>query len=160
MQAPYSVIRRIMAIGLLTLSSSAFSQPSPPNIHMVYMGGNDCPPCVYWRATELPKLQGNAAFKSIRFSYVQKSVRSPVPSSIFLPDEVKPLKEKLDEANSGRSGSPQVAVVVNGEIYDYYRASRSAEQVEQMIVAIKEGGKYPFKRCVKLGVPNGCAASN
>jgi hypothetical protein len=140
-----------------TPANNAAAQTTPANIHMVVMGGNDCPPCVAWRGLELPKLQQTAAFKAIRFSYVAKAVKSPVPSSMFLPDEVKPYKARLDEASSGRSGSPQVAIIVNGEIYDYYFGTRSAKEVEQMILAIKDGGKYPFRRCLKRDKSAQCA---
>lgn len=103
-----------------------------------------------WRALELPKLQKSAAFKSITFSYVQKVVKSSVPSSFFLPEEVKPYKQKLDQASEGRSGSAQVAILVNGDVYDYYRGTRSAEEVETMISSIRSGGQYPFKTCLKF----------
>jgi hypothetical protein len=148
-----------VAIKLSTLApaNNAAAQTTPPNIHMVVMGGNDCPPCVAWRGLELPKLQQTAAFKAIRFSYVAKAVKSPVPSSMFLPDEVKPYKARLDEASSGRTGSPQVAFIVNGEIYDYYFGTRSAKEVEQMILAINEARKYPLQRCLKVDMSRHCA---
>jgi hypothetical protein len=132
------------------------TQTTGPAIHMIVMGGNDCPPCVVWRALELPKLQQSEIFKSIRFSYVKKTVESPVPSSMFLPDEVKPYKAKLDEAGSGRRGSPQAAIMVNGEVYDYYFGTRSAKEVEQMIVAINGGGTYPYARCLKRNILAQC----
>lgn len=131
----------------------ASSAPPEPAVHVVYMGGNDCPPCVHWRHQELPKLERSAEFRRIRFSYVQKTIKSTVPPAFFLPDEVKPLKSRLDHAGSGLSGSPQVAVFVDGEVYDYYFGSRSAEQVEEMLHAIRTGGLYPFVRCLKSGRP-------
>ncbi len=126
-------------------------------IHMVYMGGNDCPPCVAWRANELPLLRQTAAFQTVTFSYVQKVIASPVPPSFFLPTDVKPLKEKLDFAGGGRGGSAQVAILVNDEVYDYYFGSRSANEVEQMILSIRNGTKYPFERCLKRDASKGCA---
>lgn len=135
-------------------SRAATGQPSA--VHMVVMGGNDCPPCVAWRASELPKLQQTAAFKAIQFSYVTKSVQSPVPALVFLPDEVKPYKEQLDEAGSRRKGSPQVAIIVNGKIYDYYFGTRTAQEIEAMLLAIQGTGKYPFKRCLKVNLARQC----
>ena len=147
-------LERLTSVAINPIPASSEKKANVPitssNIRMVVMGGNDCPPCVAWRGLELPKLQQTTAFKAIRFSYVEKTIKSPVPSSIFLPDEVKPYKEKLDDASSGRIGSPQVAIIVNGEIYDYYFGTRTADEVEQMILAIKDGGKYPFQRCLKL----------
>lgn len=132
----------------LSASVSVFAQ-TPPNIHLVWMGGNDCPPCVAWRKDELPKLQMSDEFKNITFSYVGKSIASPVPAGFFLPAAVKPLKDKLDYASSGRGGSPQAAIIVNGEVFDYFRTARDAKNIEAMLVAIKTNTKYPFKRCIK-----------
>ena len=128
----------------------------PPAIHMVVMGGNDCPPCVAWRAFEFPKLQQMPAFKSIQYSYVIKGVESPVPPVVFLPDEVKPYKAQLDEAGSRRKGSPQVAIIVNGKVYDYYFGTRTAQEIESMLLAIQATGKYPFKRCLKVNLARQC----
>jgi hypothetical protein len=119
------------------------------DIHMIWMGGNDCPPCKAWRMAELPKLQQSAEFKAIKFSYVEKLISSPVPPSIFLPAEVKPYKDQLDTASGGAVGSPQAAIVVDGKVYDYFHNARKAEDVEKMIASIRTGGKYPFKRCLK-----------
>ena len=128
------------------------------DIHFVWMGGNDCPPCVTWRALELPKLQQSAEFKSIRFTYVTKTIKSTVPSRMFLPPEVAPLKEKLDEASGGRSGSPKGAFVVDGEVYDFFSGARSAEALQSMIRAIRDGTPYPFKRCLKISPQSGKCA--
>jgi hypothetical protein len=121
-----------------------------PKIQMIYMGGNDCPPCVAWRGLELPKLEKTEAFKAIQYSFVTKGVRSGVPSSFFLPADVKPHKDKLEEAGAGNTGSAQTAILVNGEIFDYYFGTRSALEIEERLAAIHAGGRYPFTRCKAL----------
>jgi len=121
----------------------------PSKIHLIHMGGNDCPPCVAWREVELPKLRASEVFRSIRFSYVIKTISSPVPSSLFLPSEVQPLKEKLDIAGGGNGGSPQQVLIVNDEVYDYWWKPRTAEEIERMIVALESGTPYPFLRCIR-----------
>ena len=159
------LINRYLWFPAVVLVSTLFAfgasaQPTTePRIHFVYMGGSDCPPCVYWRATELPKLKEKEIFKSIRFSYVVKLIKSTVPPSFFLPDEVKPLKEKLDTANNNTGGSPQVAVFVNGQVFDYYWGTRTADDVEQMLIAIKTGSPYPYERCIKLARFGKCAVN-
>ena len=126
-----------------------------PDIHIVYMGGNDCPPCVAWRREQLPKLEQTEAFKAIRFTYVVKSIKSTVPASFLLPADVRPYKDKLDTASGGLSGSPQFAVLVNGEVYDYYSGTRAAPDMVTMIDAIRQGKKYPYPRCLQRG-KGGC----
>ena len=137
----------------LLAAGSALAQNAPgapPSVHMIWMGGNDCPPCKAWRMTELPKLEKSAEFRAIRFSFVEKLIGSAVPPGFFLPSEVRPYKDALDEASDRMIGSPQCAIVVNGKVYDYFNGTRSAESIEKMLVAIRTGGKYPFRRCVKF----------
>ena len=135
-----------------SLAMAACVQAAPA-IHIVYMGGPDCPYCVEWTRTELPKLRKTQAFQSIQFSSVTKLIRSPVPLSIFLPAEVKPYKDKLDKASGGLSGSPQFAVLVDGQIHDYFLGTRTAETFEKMIASIQTGMPYPADepRCLQLG---------
>lgn len=127
-------------------------------VHIVYMGGNDCPPCRAWRATELPKLQKMQAFQRAQFSHVEKLIKASVPPSFFLPSEVRPYKDQLDAASNGIIGSPQTAVIVDGKVFDYYHGTRTAAQIEEMLVAIYEGRDYPFTRCVKRESMTKCAA--
>ena len=132
---------------LCHFAAMAQAAPDSPNIHMIYMGGSDCPPCVGWRTFELPKLKKTAVFTTIRFTMIEKTIQSPVPPTFFLPEDVKPYKRKLDEASSRLGGSSQIAIMVNGEVFDYYFGSeRSADDVERMLIAIKTGTKYPFER--------------
>jgi hypothetical protein len=135
---------------LLSFQQLVMAQNNSPKIHLIWMGGNDCPPCVQWRASELPKLQASAVFNKIKFSYVVKTVQSGVPPSIFLDEDVKPYKDKLDQANSGRGGSPQGALIVDGEIFDYFLGVRTADEIESMINAVSAGTRYPFRRCLKV----------
>jgi len=135
---------------LLSFQQLGLAQDNTPQIHLIWMGGNDCPPCMHWRANELPKLQASEAFKKIKFSFVVKGVASAVPPSIFLDADVKPYKEKLDHANSGRGGSPQGALIVDGEVFDYFLGVRTAEEIEGMVNAVIAGTRYPFRRCLKV----------
>lgn len=152
-----SPLRRLPWLGLAMAASLAQAGDAPVDIHLVYMGGNDCPPCVAWRRSELPQLERKPVFAQIRFSYVTKAVRSSVPPAIFLPPEVKPLKAALDQANGGHTGSPQTALLVNGKVYDYYRGTRSADQIERMLLAVRDRTPYPFAACARLGTGNQCA---
>ena len=144
-----SFSKSIFYLLLLSFAQVVFAQSDKPkiDIHMIYMGGNDCPPCVRWRREEFPKLKETEAFKSIKFTHVNKMISSPVPADIFLPDDVKPYKAKLDYASSGMNGSAQTAIMVNGEVFDYYFGWRSAQDIEKMILAIQTKSPYPFEAC-------------
>ena len=144
--------RSVMLFTVIVAVSNTYAQvpKATPEIDFVVMGGNDCPPCVAWRALELPKLKTAAEFNAIRFSYVFKAIRSAVPSSIFFPENLKPYRDKLMTASGGRGGSPQAAILVNGEVYDYYYGTRSSEDILAMLASIQKGTSYPFNRCLKI----------
>lgn len=82
-----------------------------------------------------------------------------MPSSFFLPEDVRPLKEKLDYASARRAGSPHFAIVVNNEVFDYFFGIRSAEQVEKMIETLRDGTPYPFTPCKRIAGLNRCEIS-
>jgi hypothetical protein len=132
--------------------AQAQSVAKAPEIHFIWMGGNDCPPCVRWRREELPKLQASPEFAHMRFTYVTKQVSSAVPPALFLPADVEPYKDQLDEASNRRTGSPQAALLVNGVVHDYFFGTRTAEQIEDMVQAVRTHGPgdYPFTRCLKV----------
>ncbi len=143
------IVTSIFGCMTFAVPVAAQTAPKSPEVHFIWMGGNDCPPCVAWRAFELPKLEQSPEFKLVKFSYVIKAIRSPVPSRIFLPPDVKVHKEALDEASSGLTGSPHAAVIVDGKVFDYFRGARSAEDIEKMLLAVRTGAPYPFLPCVK-----------
>ena len=154
----FSVIawRAVMLLAIALAMPGGATAAQGPRVHVIYMGGDDCPPCVAWRANELPRLQKSELFKRVRFTFVVKSIRSPVPAAIFLPSDVAPFKDKLDRASGGRSGSPHFAIMVDGEVYDYYFGTRSAEQMVHMLTAILDNEPYPFTRCLRIGSGGKC----
>lgn len=141
-----SALAAIALVGTVRLADAG---SDPQTVIFVHMGGNDCPPCVAWRANELPKLQASEQFRKIRFVYVVKTVKSPVPSAAFLPAELRPFKEQLDEASGGRSGSPHEAFIVDGKVYDYWFGAKSADEIEAAVSAILTGTPYPHRRCLR-----------
>ena len=149
------MLRRSLALAVATLAFGAVA--AEKKIHIVYMGGNDCPPCRAWRATELPKLQKMEAFQRVQFTYVEKLIKSPVPPALFLPSEVVQYKGQLDTASNGIIGSPQTAVMVDGKVYDYFWGVRTASDIGGMIKALNQGKPYPFDRCVQRKSQRECA---
>lgn len=138
--------------GAVQPAAAQAQPPAAPAIHFIWMGSHDCPPCVVWQRNELPKLQASPDFKAIRFFYVEKAIRAPVPPTALLPAEIQPFKALLDEASGGRTGSPQGALIVNGVMHDYFFGTRTAEQIEEMIQSVRNGkpAEYPFHRCLKV----------
>jgi hypothetical protein len=140
-------------------SPATFAQDAgKPVIEFVNIGGNDCPPCVAWRAVELPKLHAMPEWQLMKYHYVTKSIQAPVPSAFFFPASAKHLQPALHEASNGWSGSPQQAIVVNGKVLDYWYGTwqGDASQVAAMVRAIHEGKPLPRKVCAQLDTRTTC----
>ena len=149
-------VSSISALSLVTMSFHASGQETQ-RIHVVYMGGSDCPPCVVWRAQEYPKLAASDVYKRIRYSHVEKVIRSTVPPRFFLTAELKPLKEKLDHAANGMSGSPHTVILVDGAVFDYKFGTYSATEFEARLLAIEASEPYPYSRCIRRKDQSSCA---
>lgn len=145
--------------GLLAVLALLPALAAARDVHLVYLGGDDCPPCVAWRREELPLLQASPVWSRVRFSHVGKSVRSAVPPEALLPDAVKPLKERLDRASNRITGSPQTAIVVDGEVVDYAFGARPAGDLIDLLTAFVEGRPSPLSRCLQLETARRCAQS-
>ena len=48
------------------------------------------------------------------------------------------------------SALPQAALVVNGQIYDYYVSARPADTVLEMVGAARGEWRYPLPRCLQM----------
>jgi hypothetical protein len=146
-------VQRLALLSVLALTSTnLWSQSAAaPEILFINMGGADCPPCRAWRALELPKLMQMPAYSKIKYVHVEKSINSPVPARFFLPESVKPLKEQLEAVSAGRAGSPQMAIVVNGQVYDYWwgTGKGDAGPLAKRFEAISAGAPDPASRCLK-----------
>ncbi len=144
-------VRSLLAMLALTLSSALQAQ-TQAQITLVHMGGNDCPPCVWWRGHDLPKLMASPVFSGVRYVYITKSIRSQVPPAFFFPADAKDLHAPLAEASGGQTGSPHQAILVNGKVVDYWWGSNkgSAEELLQIITALKADKPYPRPACLKL----------
>ena len=152
--------RMAPALVLAFAAIPAAAQPAKPApvIDIVHMGGNDCPPCVEWRRTELPKLEAAPEFKAIRFTHVIKTIKSPVPPALFFPGEIKHLQPALKEASNGINGSPQQAILVDGKVVDYWfgGGKGDAAQLTKMVRAIQEGKPFPRATCQQLKSSSVC----
>ena len=144
----------VLVIGLSSVhgqqaSVSESSQVSK-RIHVVYFGGMDCPPCEAFRAAEFPKFKSSPEFSSVDWSFVPKVIRSPVPSSFFLPTTIKPLREALVQATGGNAGSAQVVIFVDGKVHDVFFGSKDAAFYQKVVRSLENGKEaYLGERCVE-----------
>ncbi|MDP3135220.1 MAG: hypothetical protein Q8N17_02670 [Burkholderiaceae bacterium] len=132
----------LAGLGWLTTAAVWSAQSgAAPRIDYVYMGGNDCPPCIAWRQTELPRLRTMPEFQLLHFTHVNKSIRSPVPAAIWFPREIRNLRDPIFVASKGRTGSPLNALVVDGRVASFWWGTWAAEDIAKTVREIHNGSR-------------------
>lgn len=130
----------LAALGWMTATAAWSTNGSAARrIDYVYMGGNDCPPCIAWRQTELPRLRAMPEFQLLHFSYVNKSIRSTVPAALAFPREIRALREPIFAASKGRTGSPLNAIVVDGRVAIFWWGAWTAEDIAKTVREVHNG---------------------
>jgi hypothetical protein len=91
-------------------------------------------------------------FQYVRYTHVVKAIQSPVPAAFFFPSEIRHLQPALKEAAGGRSGSPHQAILVNGEVVDYWFGTNRSDPTELAAVfrALHDGTRPQRKLCPHL----------
>ncbi len=114
-------LKTILFCCLVMAALSSQAEPSTIAINkntiidVVYMGDKDCPPCVEWKITSLPKLQAAPYFSQIRFTEIKKAIADPVPPADKLPDYLRPMQPELVRIINRPKGSPMFALLVDGK---------------------------------------------
>ena len=148
------------AIGFLLAVAALAGHAEEPVIDFVHMGDDDCPPCMYWRAMELPQLRKLPEFARLRFTHVRKSIRSTVPPASAFPPEIRHLQPALAEAANGAVGSPQQALLVDGKVVDYWigigAGKGDAPHIAAFVRTILAHEPPPRATCTKLATQGSC----
>ncbi|MBC5765119.1 hypothetical protein [Ramlibacter albus] len=115
---------------------------------------------MYWRATELPKLKKLPEFAQMRFTHVIKPIRATVPAADAFPPQIRHLQPVLAQAANGVTGSPQLAILADGKLVDYWigiSTSRSdASDIAATVRALMAGEPAPRATCKKLASSTAC----
>ena len=90
----------------------------------------------------------------MRFTYVVKSIKSPVPAAFWFPQEIKHLRDPIFDASKGRAGSSQNAILVNGKVVDFWHGSRDASAIALKIRSLRD------KQLAATNKASGRAAAN
>lgn len=152
-----TVICLTPSIGVLQPTEPAAATQNTKRIHIIYFGGNDCPPCLAFRGTEFPKFEKSQEYSQVQWSFVTKSVRSQIPSGFFLPAHVKPLRDTLLQATGSNGGSAQVVILVDGKVHDVFFGSRDADFYQKMVRSVSDSKlPYPGERCLERSTGWSC----
>jgi hypothetical protein len=122
------------------------------SVQLLFFGGSDCPVCRAWQAAHWPQWQASPEAKLAQFVFIDKTVKMDLNAIKFWPNLISPaLRQSLIKANGARRGSPQMALVVNGELVDFFYGPREASTLAAMVRGARGESLYPSRPCLQLG---------
>lgn len=86
--------------------------PARPNVTLIYVGADDCPPCRRWSSDHLPRFTASDAFARLTYRRVVAPTLFTLMNDAYWPQDLRDYRNKLDR----RSGVPLWFVVVDDRI--------------------------------------------
>jgi hypothetical protein len=106
-----------LAAGLTVpvLAHAAFAAPpagTTPDIHVVYVGGWDCPYCIVWKNEYKANWIASETFKKVRWTEVDPPHLREAYQERYWQGELVAIREQLPK----KSGTPRFVVVRDGKV--------------------------------------------
>ena len=101
------------AVSVLVLSASGRQeQRVRPELTVIYVGAEDCPPCRLWRRDYFPQFERSSDFPRLSYREILSPRLFDLLDDKYWPDELRSYRDRLDQ----RSAVPLWFVVANGSI--------------------------------------------
>jgi hypothetical protein len=142
---PQRVARAIVAIAgllLLVLTLSAVPgagrrddhayAPAVPNVTVIYVGADDCPPCRAWARDQWPQFRGSSEFGRLNYRAVESSKLKDVLDDENWPSDLRAYRRHIEPG----SGVPLWLVLSQGELV--LRAYGSSQWNATVVPAVRQ----------------------
>ena len=114
-----------LAILALTVAGSGQQDHrAKPNIAVIYIGAEDCAPCLVWRRDHWPRFAGSPDFSHLAYREVMSPKLFDLLEDSYWPEDLRQYRNRFDQS----SGVPLWYIVVNGEVALTARGLREWEE--------------------------------
>jgi hypothetical protein len=108
--------RALLFAGLFASSGLASAALSParaaPDVKVVYIGGEDCPPCHHWARAYKAKWLASPEFRQVTWIEIDPPKFREAYQARYWPGELKLILEQIPR----KSGAPRFLIVKDGQI--------------------------------------------
>jgi hypothetical protein len=95
-----------------TLSGMPSSVRAAPDIQVIYIGGQDCPPCQRWRANAHPRWLASSEFQKVSYFEIEPINLSDAYDERSWPRALRAVLAQVPR----KSGTPRFLIVQEGRI--------------------------------------------
>jgi hypothetical protein len=106
--------RRTFIVGGLLSSTVLTPAVAQTPLTVIYVGGEDCPPCLSWKNKYKARWLASPEFRKVQWIEVEPASLKQAYQARFWEGELKPIFDQLPR----KSGTPRFLVVQNGRIID------------------------------------------
>jgi hypothetical protein len=104
--------RRAFVFALLAAASIPAIGQAAPDLKVIYVGGQDCQPCVRWKNTHLDKWRSSSEYRRVAWFEIEPASLKEAYQARFWPDELKPVLDQLPR----KSTTPRFLIVKDGKV--------------------------------------------
>jgi len=101
-----------LAASLVTGTARATGNPATGNLQVIYIGGQDCPPCRRWIATYKGRWLASPEYRQVTWVEVEPPHLKEAYRERHWPDALRPLLAQVPD----KSGTPRFLIVTDGRI--------------------------------------------
>ena len=108
--------RRALLFASLAASLASFGAMSTaraaPDVMVIYIGGQDCPPCQQWRANAHPRWLASSEFQKVSYFEIEPILLKEAYDERSWPRALRPVLEQVPR----KSGTPRFLIVHESRI--------------------------------------------
>ncbi|HSI02642.1 MAG TPA: hypothetical protein VLA02_18715 [Reyranella sp.] len=104
--------RRAFVFASLAASAGVFPARAQADVQVIYIGGQDCPPCRRWRSTYHARWLASAEFQKVAWFEIEPMRLREAYEERNWPRALRPVLAQV----ARKSGTPRFLIVKDGEI--------------------------------------------
>jgi hypothetical protein len=94
------------------LAATLGSASAGPDVQVIYIGGQDCPPCQRWRSSQQPRWLASAEFQRVAWFEIEPMNLRDAYDERSWPRALRPILAQVPR----KSGTPRFLIVQDGRI--------------------------------------------
>lgn len=99
-------------LALPMLPGASRATHTSADLQLIYIGGQDCPPCQRWRASSLPRWLASPEFQKVNYFEIEPITLKEAYDERSWPRGLRPILAQIPR----RSGTPRFLIVRDGRI--------------------------------------------
>ena len=98
--------------GVTAMSATIGTASAGPDVQVIYIGGQDCPPCQRWRANAHPRWLASSEFQKVSYFEIEPIHLREAYDERNWPRALRPVLAQVPR----KSGTPRFLIVQEGRI--------------------------------------------